>query len=134
MMDRSVGARILMFAVLIPALSAVGVSRADRSPASAPPRIDAAANAASAVFVPNPGLGDGSILFRTLIGSGTLLFERQQVVFQPPACNQPPVWFRRMIENGSPAPEAAKPPEEAKVEKPAEPTPEPAKSGEQPKT
>ena len=110
MMNRSVGARILMFAVLIPALSAVGVSRADRPPSSDLPRIDAAANAASAVFVPNPGLGDGAILFRTLIGSGTLLFERQQVVFQPPACDQPPVWFRRMIENGSPAPEAAKAP------------------------
>jgi hypothetical protein len=47
--------------------------------------------------VPNPGIGDDAILFRTAGDSGALFFERQQVVLQPPPCAEPPLWLGRLM-------------------------------------
>ncbi|MBN2206025.1 MAG: hypothetical protein JW742_01355, partial [Candidatus Aminicenantes bacterium] len=108
MTNRPILVKVLALAVLLPALAAVGVSRPDRAdptPSIDLPRLDVSADTPSAVFVANPGLGDGAILFRTLSASGTLFFERQQVVFQPPPCDEGPVWFRRLTEGNPPAPE-----------------------------
>lgn len=107
MKSRSVLTKVLMLAVLIPALSSIGASRADRAPSIPSSPVDLPAAAPSAVFVANPGLGDGAIVFRTLSASGTLFFERQQVVFQPPACDEAPVWLRRLAEGAPAAPETA---------------------------
>ncbi len=97
MNERSLSAKVSIV-VLLAALLAAGSSRASDRPPLSSSRLDVSASAPSAAFVPNPGIGDGAILFRTLSAVGTLFFEQQQVVFQMPSCTETHLWFNRLME------------------------------------
>ncbi|MCJ7588221.1 MAG: SBBP repeat-containing protein [Candidatus Aminicenantes bacterium] len=95
----------VLIVVLLSALLAASSSRASHSPLASPPQLEVSASTQSAIFAPNPGIGDAAILFRTLGGSGTLFFEQRQVVFQPPSCTEAPRWFSRLMETNPSGPE-----------------------------
>ena len=101
MNERSLSTKVSIV-ILLAALLAACSSRASDLPPRSSSQLDVSASAPSAAFVPNPGIGDGAILFRTLSAAGTLFFEQQQVVFQRPSCAEAHSWFNRLMET-SPA-------------------------------
>jgi len=100
----------VLIVFLLSALLAASSTRAGHSPLGSTPQPDVSASTQSAVFVPNPGIGDAAILFRTLSASGSLFFERQQVAFQPPSCTEAPLWFSRLTETSPSGPATSAPP------------------------
>jgi hypothetical protein len=109
MIDSRFRGKVLIVSLLA-VLLAASASRAGRSPLATDGQLEAAAGIGAAVFVPNPGIGDAAILFRTVGAPGALFFEKQQVVFQPPFCPEAPRWFGRLMEATPPGPAQTAPP------------------------
>jgi len=96
---------------LLAALLAACSPQASISPPS--PQLDVSASMRSTTFVPNPGIADAAILFRTLSAAGTLFFEQQQVVFPLPSRTEVHPWFSRLL--GTSPSDSAKPSPPASV-------------------
>ena len=84
---------VFLLAVLLAACS----PQESFSPPGSSSQLDVFASTQSATFVPNPGIADAAVLFRTLGAAGTLFFEQQQVVFHLPAPIEAHKWFSHLM-------------------------------------
>ena len=96
MSKRSLSTKVLTV-FLLAALLAACSSQASIASPSASLQLDATTRTQATAFVPDPGLADAAILFRTLGAAGTLFFGRHEVVFPLPSQTQSSVWFSRLL-------------------------------------
>ena len=103
---------IFLFAALLAACS----PQESIPPPGSSSQLDVSANTQFATFVPNPGIADAAILFRTLGTADTLFFEQQQVVFHLPAPSEAHKWFSRLVGTSPSDPEKPTPPSSVRLQ------------------